>query len=193
MDEPGERTVSLVPSPEEIVDMIQVVAHQSWPSTPDQYDAYFQRIGCELDPAQNTHDLEDPNDPDKDVDGVTRGVFTIPGAGTEAASWAARNGALFSLSFLAYRGRHATPLLVAAGYDSVRAGLIALYGPSPDEQEDQHGNRLAIWAANETSIELYAHLNEAPALQLGLSHQKRNTAYEQCVAHDAKKIQPHHR
>lgn len=165
---PGE---SLDPPPAVIVQLLERVVSEQWPSGPEHFASYFTRLGCTL-----CARLE----PDEHASlGVTRGQFIVTGSAVENASWSALSDELFNLSFFAYAGVwKSSPADVNAGYDAIWAGIAAAFGPSPDERTDQRGNRSAVWFSHGTTIELHAHVTEAPVLQVGASHQERTARFQ---------------
>lgn len=170
MNTPLDGVEFLDPHPHAIVDFIQGVTEQPWPSAGGQFRTYFEHLGCEL---KSTDDHDDDALP-----GVTRGAFVTRRITTKNASWAALDGSLFSLNFFAYESARDVASAVNAGYDGVRTGLIRLYGPPLDERLSGHDNRSAVWLVQDTEIELYAHISLAPVLQIGLGHKERNAVYE---------------
>ncbi|WP_432244589.1 hypothetical protein ACRB8A_09785 [Arthrobacter sp. G.S.26] len=182
MDERIGNVESLDPHPSVIVRFIQSAAEKTWPSDVALFQDYFDHLGCELDVVDDPAGTEPP--------AVTRGLFTTTDIRTDGASWAALDGLLSSLNFFAYQHEQDVAAAVVAGYEGVRAGLKDLFGPSPDEQTDGRGNRSAMWRTQDVLIELYAHVTEAPALQVGISHRECNAIYERLLAHTAFKPNP---
>lgn len=179
MNPPAEGTESLDPHPSAILDFIQTVTEATWPSADNQFQDYFEHLGCELKPAVH-------NDDDAPLR-VTRGDFATRTVATKNASWVALDGFLFFLTFFAYEDAVGA---VDAGYNEVRNGLISRYGRPFDERLPPHLNRSAVWLVRETEIELYAHVSPAPVFQIGLSHKERNAVYEHRLTQAADKQQP---
>ena len=177
MDTPLGRNESLNPNPSAIVEFVQAAVETPWPSGATQSRKYFERLGCELGPADGSDD--------ETLLGVTRGTFVVPRITTINALWAALDGSLFSLNFFAYANARDVAAAVDAGYDAVRHGLIGLYGQPVTEQKGPSVYRSAAWAVKDTLIELYPHVLQAPALQIGLGHRERNAAYERRSAQSA--------
>lgn len=166
--QPGE---SLDPPPAMIVQLLERVVIEQWPPGPEHFGTYFASLGCTLGALV---------EPDKQTSlGVTQGQFIVPGAAVGNGSWSALNDELFNLGFFAYASEwDSSPADVEAGYDAVRAGLAAAFGPSPDERTDGRGNRSAVWLVQGTVIELYAHVTGAPVLQAGASHEERTARFQ---------------
>lgn len=165
---------SLDPPPAVIIQLMERIVSEQWPSGSEHFASYFARLGCALGP---------PLEPDEVISlGLTRGQFVMPGAAVNA-SWSALNGELFHLNLFAYAGEpDSSPDDVNAGYDAIRAGIADAFDPSPDERTDQRGNRSAVWFIQGTVIELYAHITEAPVLQTGVSHEGRTAKFHQLIA-----------
>lgn len=174
MDTPLGRKEPLNPNPGVIVEFIQDVVETPWPLGTVQFRNYFERIGCELGPAGGSDD--------ETLLGVTRGAFVIPRIATISALWAALDGSLFSLNFFTYANARDVIAAVDAGYDAVRNGLIGLYGQPLTDQKGPAAYRSSDWAVQDTLIELYPHVLQAPVLQIGLGHRERNAAYERRIA-----------
>ncbi|WP_045731955.1 hypothetical protein [Pseudarthrobacter chlorophenolicus] len=182
MDESVGIVEPLDPHPSVIVRFIQSAAEQGWPSNTGQFHEFFEHLGCELEVVDDPAGTELP--------ALTRGFFTRIDMRTEGASWVALDGSLFSVNLFAYQHERDVTAAVVAGYAGVRAGLIGLFGQSSDEQTDPRGNRAAMWTTQDALIELYAHVAEAPVLQVGISHRERNATYELLSAHTAFKPKP---
>jgi hypothetical protein len=165
----------LDPSPEVIVRLVERIVGEQWPSGSENFSGYFTRLGCVLG---------SPTDPDDEASlGVTQGRFVVPGCDVKNPSWVALNDDLFSLNLFVYEGsENFSSADVIAGYDAVRDGISAVFGPSPDERTDRHGNRSAVWWVQGTVIELYAHVSVAPAVQVGAAHEGRTAVYHQLIA-----------
>ena len=171
---------SLDPAPEVIVGLVERIVGEQWPSGSESFSSYFTRLGCVLGP------LTEPDD--EAALGVTQGRFSVPGGEVKNTSWYALNDELFSLNFFAYEGsEHYSSAGVDAGYDAVRDGISAVFGPSSDESRDKRGNRSAVWWIQGTVIELYAHVNEAPVLQVGAAHKGRTAVYRDLIAQASKR------
>ena len=179
MDLPLEHIDPLDPSSGAIVKFIQEVTEKTWPSVAGRYGVYFGDLKCDF---STSGELDN-----EASSGVTRGIFAPTSIKTERASWSALDGSLFSLNFFIRGKEKDVSAAVLSGYDSVRSSLIGSYGPPPDEGMDQSGNRAATWLVGDTRIELYAHVTEPPALQVGLSHNERNASYEHRLAQTAAK------
>lgn len=179
MDERLGNVESLDPHPGVIVRFIQSAVEKAWPSDVGLFQEYFEHLGCELDVVGDPAGTEPP--------AVTRGFFTTADMRTDGASWVALDGLLFSVNFFAYQHERD---VAAAGYEGVRAGLIDLFSPSPDEQTDERGNRSAMWKTQDILIELYAHVTEVPALQVGISHRERNASYERLLTQTVSNPKP---
>lgn len=165
----------LDPPPEVIVRLLERIVGEKWPSGSENFSGCFAHLGCVLG---------SPTHPDDDASlGVTQGRFVIPGCEAKNASWAALNDHLFSLNLFVYEGSGNSSLAkVHAGYEAVRDGISAVFGPSLDESVDRRGNRSAFWSIQGTVIELYAHVSVAPVVQVGAAHEGRTAVYEQLIA-----------
>ncbi|UON92087.1 hypothetical protein MUK71_16160 [Arthrobacter zhangbolii] len=161
-----------VPSPSVIIGLIKRMVSERWPSGLEDLAGYFARLGCVLGPSR---------EPDEDCPpGVARGEFFVPGVAVTNASWSALNSDLFTLTLFAYAD--SPPGNVDAGYDAIRTGLVNVFGPALDERTDPHGNRSAVWLVQEAVVELYAHLNLAPAVQAAVSHEGRTADFQRLIA-----------
>ncbi|MFJ4285445.1 hypothetical protein ACIPY0_07340 [Paenarthrobacter nicotinovorans] len=165
MDERIKNGETLDPAPSVIVRFIQSAARKTWPSEIGLFQEYFEHFGCELGVVTDPAGTEPP--------AVTQGFFMTAEMRTDGASWFALDGLLCGINFFAYEHEREVPTAVIAGYEGVRAGLIGLFGQSPDERADRRGNRAAAWRTQDVLIELYAHVTVAPALQVGISHRER--------------------
>lgn len=165
---------SLDPTPEMIVRLIERIVGEQWPSGAERFSSYFTRLGCV--PGS-------PADPDDEAcPGMTRGRFVVPGREVKNASWSALNDELFALNLFVYEGSESfSSAAVDAGYEAVRDGISAVFGPSPEERTDQRGNRSAAWWARETVIELYAHISVAPVVQVGAAHEGRTAVFHHLI------------
>ncbi|WP_146070457.1 hypothetical protein [Arthrobacter sp. 08Y14] len=166
---------SLDPPPEMVMRLMERIVGEQWPSGLERFSSYFARLGCVLG---------SPAEPDDEAaPGVAQGRFDVPGCEVKNASWDALNDDLFSLNLFVYEGsENFSSADVIAGYDAVRDGISAVFGPSPDERTDRHGNRSAVWWVQGTVIELYAHVSVAPAVQVGAAHEGRTAVYHQLIA-----------
>ena len=99
----------------------------------------------------------------------------------EGGSWTALAGKLHSLGFFFYPGTQDSRVLAGPAFDIVRDRLTNVFGKATDETDQSEGNRSALWEVNETSIDLYSHVNLAPTLQLGLSHRELTLLHEKLV------------
>lgn len=99
----------------------------------------------------------------------------------EGGSWAALAGKLHFLGFFFYPGTQDSHVLAGTAFDIVRDRLTNIHGKITDETDQSEGNRSALWEVNETSIALYAHVNLAPMLQLGLSHRELTLLHEKLI------------
>ncbi|RJT79169.1 hypothetical protein D6T63_11155 [Arthrobacter cheniae] len=154
---------SLDPDPSVILSLINKVVRGRWPEDPDQFNAYFATIGCTPGLLFEHQD---------DLPDSFRGSLLVPGVSMDNGSWAALAGKLHFLGFFFYPGTQDSRVLAGLAFDVVRASVTDAYGKATDESDQGEGNRSALWEVNETSIELYAHVNLAPMLQLGLSNRE---------------------
>ncbi len=99
----------------------------------------------------------------------------------EGGSWATLAGKLHSLGFFFYPGTQGSRIVAGLAFDIVQDRLTNVYGKAADEKGHSEGNRSALWEVNETSIELYAHINLAPVLQLGLSHRDLTLLHDKLI------------
>ncbi|MBE0010146.1 MULTISPECIES: hypothetical protein [unclassified Arthrobacter] len=160
MSVPTEQTHLLDPDPSVVADLIEKVVGQPWPEHKDQFNAYFKRIGCT--PGQALKHEED-------LPESMSGVLFMPVAGMESGSWCALDGKLFSLNFMFYPGMLEERAASDVGGRLVYERLNSAYGVT-DRIPQGDGNWSAAWTVRETSIDLHAHVNQAPMMQLGLSH-----------------------
>jgi hypothetical protein len=156
---------SLDPDPSVILSLINKVFRGRWPEDPDQFNAYFATIGCTPRPLFEHLD---------DLPNSSRGSLLMAGVSMDNGSWTAPAGKLHFLGFFFYPGTQASRVLAGLASDVVRAGLTDAYGKATDESDQGEGNRTALREVNETSIELYAHVDLAPILQLGLSNREHD-------------------
>lgn len=163
---------SLDPHPDVILSLINKVVSGPWPEDPDQFNAYFETIDCAPGPLNEHQD---------DLPDSSRGSLLMPGISMEGGSWEALAGKLHFLGFFFYPGTLDLRVLAGSAFDIVRNRLTNVYGKATDETDQSEGNRSALWEVNETSIELYAHTNFAPMLQLGLSHQQLTLLHEKLI------------
>ncbi|MHA7181336.1 hypothetical protein ACX80J_14625 [Arthrobacter sp. MDB2-24] len=163
---------SLDPPPDQILNLINTVVSARWPEDPDQFNAHFATIGCVPGPLFKHQD---------DLPNSSRGSLLMPGVPMEGGSWAALAGKLHFLGFFFYPGTQDSHVLAGTAFDIVRDRLTNIYGKAADETDQSEGNRSALWEVNETSIELYAHVNLAPMLQLGLSHRELTLLHEKLI------------
>jgi hypothetical protein len=170
MSVPVEPAHLLNPDPEVIVKLIDRVVNRPWPEDPALFDAYFTGIGCTPGPG-----FEHPDD----LPESTRGTLLMPGVPIEHGLWGALDGRLFTLGFFFYPGMQGSRALSDIGYRAVQDRLSTLYGDPSDETAQGDGNRSALWTVHGTSVSLYAHVNLAPALQLGLEHAELTAAHDQ--------------
>jgi hypothetical protein len=163
---------SLDPHPDVILSLIKKVVSRRWPEDPDQFNAYFETIGCTPGPLFEHHD---------DLPDSSHGSLLMPGVSMEGGSWAALAGKLHSLGFFFYPGKQDSRVLAGPAFDIVRDRLTNVFGKATDETDQSEGNRSALWEVNETSIDLYSHVNLAPTLQLGLSHRELTLLHEKLI------------
>lgn len=163
---------SLDPHPDVILRLINKVVSGRWPEDPDQFNAYFETIDCAPGPVGKHQD---------DLPDTARGSLLMPEVSMEGGSWEALAGKLHFLGFFFYPGSLDSRVLAGSAFEIVRDRLTDIYGKATDESDQSEGNRSALWEVNETSIELYAHVNLAPMLQLGLSHQQLTLLHEKLV------------
>lgn len=154
-------TVLLNPDPGVIVRLIDTVVSTPWPEDPNQFDAYFASIGCTPGPLFEHKD---------DLPESSHGALLMPEVSMEDGSWASLAGKLYDLGFFFYPGTQHSRVLAGPAFETIRERLTDAYGKATDETDHGQGNRSASWEVKETSIDLYAHVNLAPVLQLGLSH-----------------------
>lgn len=163
---------SSVPSPSVIIGVVERMVSERWPSGLEHLAGYFARLGCVLGPSREPDEESPP--------GVAEGEFVVPGVAVTNASWSALNAELFTLNLFAYAD--SPPGNVDAGYDAIRAGFADLFGPALDERTDPNGNRSAFWLVQEAVVELYAHVNLAPAVQATVSHEGRTAKFQELIA-----------
>lgn len=154
-------TQLLNPDPGVIVKLVDTVVSTPWPEDPSQFDTYFANIGCTPGPLFEHKD---------DLPESSHGALLMPEVPMENGSWGSLAGKLFNLGFFFYPGTQDSRVLAGPAFEAIRDRITNVYGKATDETEQGQGNQSALWEVDETSVKLYAHVNLAPVLQLGLSH-----------------------
>ncbi|MCC3274500.1 hypothetical protein LJ753_01275 [Arthrobacter sp. zg-Y20] len=170
-----EPSAALDPPPDVVAALIEKVASTPWPEDPEQCGLYLARLDCTADAALPFRE--------EDLPGEERGWLHFPGG--ERGVWSAVDGKLESLGFFFYPGRLGSRALCEFGFEALHSRLKAAYGPPIDEGAYPNGHRSGVWHAGETSIELYAHVELAPVLQLGLGNRERIRVHEEARRHRA--------
>ena len=155
---------ALDPHPDEVAALVAKVVSAPWPNDRQQSAAYLTGLGCTAHAALPRREDDLPEE--------ERGLLQMPGS--ETGTWAAVDGLLDGLNFFFYPGQHGAQALT--GFDAVSRRLHAAYGPPADEGGYPSGHRYAVWLVGETSIQLYAHVEQAPMLQLGLEHRTHTSS-----------------
>ncbi|MGM7679834.1 hypothetical protein [Microbacterium sp. A94] len=164
MDEMTDAT--LVPSPESVIALIELVTTLGWPDRDADQGSYFRQLGFHQGEGQ---------------EGFHRGYggeLVSTGLPVLHASWASHKGELFSINFFLYEGINGQDKSAALGYRSIFSRLRSVYGPPADITASEFDEASSVWEINGTTIEMYCFTRPSPVLQLGFSHKSRNAAFE---------------
>lgn len=154
-----ESFAALNPHPDVVAALVAKVVSSPWPQGPEQSGPYLAFLGCAAGAALPGREDDYP--------GEQRGWLHLPGS--ETGMWSSGKGTLNGLHFFFYPGRQGSRALSEVGFEALYARLNAAYGFPADEVGYPNGHRSGLWHAGQTSIELYAHVDKAPMLQLGLA------------------------
>ncbi len=168
-----EPFAALEPHPDVVAVLIAKAVSTPWPEDAEQCGPYLARLSCTADAALPAREEDLPEE--------ERGWLHFPGG--ERGVWSAADGKLESLDFFFYPGRLGPRALSEFGFEALHSRLNAAYGPPIDEGGYPNGHRYGVWHVGETSIELYAHVELAPVLQLGLGHRERIRDAEEARRH----------
>ena len=172
-----EPSAALEPHPDVVAALLEKIVSTPWPDDAEQRGPYLARLSCTADAALPRREEDLPDE--------ERGWLHFPGGERGMGMWSATDGKLENLGFFFYPGRLGPRALSEFGFEALHSRLNAAYGPPVDEDVYPNGHRSGVWHVGETSIELYAHVELAPVLQLGLGNRERIRDAEEARRHRA--------
>lgn len=172
----GEATeMTLVPRPESVLALIELVVTSGWPDRDADQAAYLRHLGFHQGEGQTGFQKGYGYVAGPDSSEVLGGELLSVDLAVSHASWASHKGELYFLNFFLYDGQDNAAVL---GYRFVYSQLVSMYGQPKDATVRPLDEATSFWEVNGTSIEMYCFTNPSAVLQLGLSHASRNAAAE---------------
>jgi hypothetical protein len=174
MDEIADAT--LVPSPESVIALIELVTALGWPDKDADQGSYFRQLGFYQ--GEGREGFQQGYGYSAGPDSLERlgGELVSTGLPVLHASWASYRGELYSINFFLYEGINGQDKSAVLGYRSLFSRLRSVYGPPADFTTRAFDEATSLWEVNGTSIEMYCFTQPTPVLQLGFSHKSRNAA-----------------
>lgn len=114
-----ELSSELIPSPAQIVELIEKLAEGIWPRSDAERKAFFTRLGFTTGAR-----LDEPDE----FSATAHYALLTPLPGELSTAWTAHNGHLMGVNMQPYTAMTPDNLTTRSGYDEVRKHLTALFG-----------------------------------------------------------------
>ena len=176
----GEDVGQVVPSVEEVAQLVGELVASEWPTTQDERNAWFERHGIVTEGAERL----------RKEHGSESWHSGAPGTPWPAVGWHVFEGEFVGISWFLW---HGLPEDVVPGLAEVlRARVVEIAGEPMDEmrREGEDYRFTAYWQAGGRSIDMYLHggpvlegqFREKPVVQLHVDHVERARRADEAAA-----------
>lgn len=165
--------MNLVPSPDQLVSVIETIVSADWPKSNEDHDAYFLRLGLQKKEPQ----LGFRNRCGVSADPASRadagGELSSISLGVTDGHWSAFKGELCDFGFYVYDALESDNRDAARAYRLIYDQLLSRYGQPVRSTSSPSDEASSYWRVNGTGIVIICDVWPIPLISLGFTNEAR--------------------